>query len=378
MKQIAIKEPTIAELKIQLQEAQIDADSLFKESKSAIVSLIAEASKVKKQGINSNEELKTSGNIVSRINKISSEFHEKRKAVTKIFDYVKNTWISKERDALKTVCEYRDHLMQVNGEYTVTQAKILKDKKDKINKEKNYKIELDSMPIAIEYKYKLALTTEISNIKTNFAKSWANLTPDNFEEKIKILKSYTPKIEYTKLQKYLVFTPSFITNQEVATQIKKYFNFKKFCEEYSIQVRDIRKIYINQIELKREEFKTATPEQLIQNKTKIEEEEFNRRVQENIEQLREEAKLTNATSQIILGAEMLAQSRIQALPGISGRKKIIVELTGKKIDWQSIVELYVKEYGVSDVMFLLDNLAKDQPIIQGIKYQESIININRA
>ncbi len=82
---------------------------------------------------------------------------------------------------------------------------------------------------------------------------------------------------------------------------------------------------------------------------------------------------------ITIEEELIAQSRLQCVGDIQGRRILYATISESGVDWQTIVELYIKTHGPFDLKFLLDNLIKEgQPEITGVVYKETIKNINKA
>ncbi len=369
---------TIAELREQLKSAQEEVNLFFIESAIEVKSLSGQASKVKNKGVNSADDLKLSGSIVSRINKLAKETEVKRMGVTKIYDQVKNDWIAREREFIRPLTELRDHLIKINNTYTSAEVARVTAEKAKIDSEKKKKIERDSMPAAIKHRFRVAIMDEVASVRQGFVKAWASLNLDNFEERLLILRKYKPKMEYERVEKYLQFNVSYLSSEEVLAQVKLHFNYKHFCEQYCNYVNKIKEEYLSKVEDRRSELNTLTPTELAHVSNKIIDDEINKQVEEKLLQKESEQKLKDSTSQVIMDAEIVAQSKLQALDLIPGRKKIGVYLEGDKIDWQTIVEKYIEVNGTADLQFLLENLTKEQPKITGIRYEEELININRA
>ncbi len=371
--------PQSSELRQKLIDAQQETQLFFKELEPELETLAAQASKIKADGVKTKEQLKESSSIVNQIGKKQKEVEEKRKDVTRILDSVKTDWIERERALLAIVTEYKKELEQANNKFVADEDAKLKAEKKKIEDEKNQNIELNSLPAAIKHRHSVALTTEVSSIRTNFALAWAKLTMETFEERVDIMKKYTPKITYDKALKYLEFTPTFIQPEQVEAQVKKFFNFEQFSKEYTDAVLAIKNEYIAKIEEKREELKTQTQQELERKQTEAQENEINIKAKEIADIAKKEEAIKTETATIITNAEIVAQAKMQVLQKTPGRTKRVAYLDGKPIDWQTIVETYIEKNGTIELEFLLENLVKcGEPEIEGVSYQEIVKAVNRA
>lgn len=369
-----------SELRQKLTEAQTETTLFFKELEPELETLAAQASKIKTDGVKTKEQLKESSSIVNQIGKKQKEVEEKRKEVTRILDVVKTDWIERERSLLDKVTEYKKYLEQENNKFVADEAERVAKEKKKIEDEKNRKIEFDSLPAAIRHRYSVALITEVASIRSSFSMAWARLTMDTFEDRVQVMRKYTPKITYEKALTYLEFTPSFIQPEEVEGQIKKHFDFEKFSLDYVKAVTEIKNEYINKIEEKRTELITQTKQENDRKLAEAQQEEINIRAKEiaDLAKKEEEVKIENAT--IVTNAEVLAQAKLQVLKKTPGRTKTVAYLVeGEAVDWQTIVERYIEDNGTAELEFLLDNLVKcGQPDVKGVKYQEIVKAVNRA
>lgn len=370
---------TTTELRQKLQNAQTETTLFFKELEPGLEVLAAQASKIKADGVKNKEQLKESSSIVNQIGKKQKEVEDKRKDVTRILDSVKTNWIEQERALLATVTEYKKYLEQENNRFVADEAKLVAAEKKKIEDEKNRKIELDSLPAAIRHRYSVALTTEVSSIRSNFSMAWAKLTTETFEDRIQIMKKYTPKITYEKALTYLEFTVNFIQPEQVEAQIKKYFDFEKFSKDYAEAVTAIKNEYIGKIEEKRAELLNQTKQENERKQSEAQLEEINRRAKEiaDLAKKEEAVKVENAT--IVTNAEVVAQAKLQVLKKTPGRTKTVAYLTGDEVNWNLVMEKFIEGNGTIELQFILDYMVKcGEPEIKGIGYQEIVKAVNRA
>lgn len=377
MTQQLTTKPTTSELKIQLQEAGTNRVLLWQEATPELETLSLEAAKIESTGVTSKEILKESGSVVARIKGKKKEISEARLKETRILDFVKDDLIERERELLKGVTDHEIALIKINNDYVVAEDARVKAAEKKILDEKNQKIELDSMKVALDHRYSVALTTEVSNMRTNFATSWAGLTKETFESRVNVLKKYTPKIDIEKINKYLEFTPKSIQPEQIEAQIKLYFDFSKFQSDYVAKVTEIRDEYLSKVEEKREELKTQSEAELNQSKAKANEDEISRKVIERLDLQASEEKLNEKIATVKTNAEIHAQGKMQVIKKVSGMRRTVAYIEGE-VDWQSIVEKYIDKNGSLELEFLLDFLAKNgQPKIAGVVYKEVIVNVNR-
>jgi len=332
---------------------------------------------VESTGVTSKDVLKESGSIVARIKSKKKEVSEARLNETRILDFVKDDLIEKEREFLKVVTNHEIALIKINNDYVVAEDAKAKAQEKKIIDEKNQKIELYSMVVALQHRYSVALTTEISKMKTNFATAWAILTNDTFEGKVAVLKKYTPKIDTEKILKYLEFTPKFIQPEQVEAQIKLHFDFVKFQKDYVEKVTKIRDEYLLLVDEKREELKNQSEAELKQVQAKATQDEIDRKVSERLELKISEETLKEKTATIVTNAEIHAQGKLQTIEKVPGMRRMVAYTEGE-VDWQTIVEKYIEKNGILELDFLLDFLAKNnQPKINGVVYKEIVVNVNR-
>ncbi len=371
--------PTTSELRKQLTDAQTETMLFFKEQDPELESLSAEAAKIKNTGITSKEILKESGAIVSRIRSKKKEIETKRMTVTKIIDHVKTDWITNERELVRLITVDEADLVKLNNDYTAEEDRKYKEAQKKILDDKNRKIELDSMVVAIKHRYSNALVDEISTIKSNFSLSWSRLTYDVFDQKVEILKNYKPKIDIEKIMKYLSFETKYLKPEEVESQIKLHFDFAQFQKDYIAKVNEIRLTYIAKIEDKREELKTQSLADLKKKQDEADQAEINRKAQEIADKTKSEEKLKEETATITVQAEIVAQSKSQTLQRVTGRRKTVAHIKEGSVDWQLVLEKYIEFNGHNGLEFLLESLVKNgQPEIAGIEYIETVVNVNRG
>jgi hypothetical protein len=361
-----------------LIQAQDNAVVTFKEAEVDLQLLYTEGSVYLTKGINSDNDMKESSGVIARINKKEKEIDEKRKEVTRILDGVKKKWIERQTDVLRETTELKQELSILNNTYLSEKERKIREEKERIEKEKNINLERQLLPTRFQSCYDRAMSEEASTIRQNMAKSWARLTLDIFEERIKILKSYKPKVDYDKILSYFELNCQYLSYDEVDGYIRKNLDYEKFCQEFDKIFMDIKNPYLLLIDKKREELKTQTENQRIALEEQATNDLINQKAKEiaDRELKRLEAEKQEANKRI--EAELQAQAQLQTIQEVGGRTEWKAYIEGS-VDWNKVMNLYIESNGFEKLEFILNWLCKNgRPDIKGIKYNSTKKVINRV
>lgn len=368
------KTTEISTIRQRLIEEQEKITIVFFEAQSELKLLYTQGSLYQNKGINTDDDSKEVAGIVARINSKQNEIESQRMAYTTILDQHKKDWIEKQRLVTNETTELKKDLIQRNNFYLTEKENKAQKEREKIQKEKDRNIELVTLPDKIANCYKTALTSELSDIRSKMALSWARLTIDVFEDRIKILKSYNHKVTYDKVITYFNIIPEYLKPEEVESAIRAGFNYELFCEEFRTSFIEIKKIYLDRVDEKREELKNQSAKDLLK---KEEEEQKNQdaiKGQEAIDKYKRDQALQVKTAEITIHQELVSQSKANTIKSTKGRTNWEAYIEGD-VDWQKVMELYIESGGSVD--FLLNFLKKDRPEVTGIKYKSSKSVINR-
>lgn len=333
--------------------------------------------KILASGIKSTHELTLSGSLVSEISELRGEFSFARKEQTNLLDLAKKEISSKESEITNDLSDIEMRLTKLNNEYILKLEKKALMQEQKINKEKNERIERQSLVVIIHYRYLYAMQHYLKEIKKGFKSSWNNLTKEDFEQRMTVLRKYNPKIEDAQLNSFLEdISPSFITKEEAIKIIKENFKYEEFKAEYIEKVNHIKRMYLELVEEKKSQlFGTASDESLALLKQKEDAIELEKVYVDNDELVRD---TTEKINDIGVKEELETQHKIQAIERPLGRRSYVAVLSGEKIDWNSIMNFYIEKNGTKKLDFITANLVKNgMPEIEGVKYEEKIINVNR-
>lgn len=164
-----------------------------------------------------------------------------------------------------------------------------------------------------------------------------------------------------------------VVTRVLRTEEEAWIDYEKRHTE-KLVVLELQLIEINDFYIKKQENKIQKIEQNIigeKNKNIARESEL-------IEMMHiSEADKCNHLATIRIQFELEAQSKLQKINKIPGRRKIVAQINKDFVNWQAIVEKYIEDKGFSGLEFLLNNLIADQPEIEGVYYKEIMISVNR-
>jgi len=331
-------------------------------------------------GVKSDVESKLLSTYCANGQKEIKAFAEKRLEATRILDGVKKDMMEIEQATIAELLELIKEATIINNTYASDKARKAQELKDKIEKENNQKVEREILKGRIENCLENAMADELSDIKRKMDLSWASLTADNFEDKIKILKVFKPKVSIDKLLTYFNLSVIHIKQDEVDQLIKERMTlgYIEFCKGFESKFEFIKNEFVNKIDLKRNELKTQSDTDRVKLEQQAEDAAVEERIQLKVDQRLKEAALKQVESNTHIQGEMEMQAKMAGIEDVKGRTVWTAYITGK-VDWAKIVDLYIEEQGADKLEFLLAWLTKNgRPEIEGVTYESTKKVINRS
>jgi hypothetical protein len=365
------------DIKQQLISAQENFVVCIHESEKELKQLYTEGSIFLNKPIEKDSDMETASSVVARITKKHKEIEEQRLSVTRILDSVKSEWIDRQKNLLSETLELKKELSIKNNNYLTEKQLKAQKELEKIELEKNIKIERETIGSRISNCIENALASEISDVSQKMAISWARLTSDIFEERISILKHYKPKVTYDKVLAYIDFNPNYINAEEFDGIVKKIFDYENFCTRFEASFLNIKNIYLSKIDSKREEIKNQSSKEREELEEKTQKELIEQKAKELIAQKEREQNALIEEKNKAIKIEMEHVVVGNSIPTIGGRTNWTAYIEGN-VDWNKLIKLYSDSEGFEKLEFILKWLCKNgRPQIEGIKYESSKIKVNK-
>ncbi len=328
--------------------------------------------------INSEELRKECAAKITEARFLKNQGEELRKSVTRKIDAYKTKWMDIEKEiflpltkAMEGATGAADYYVRVEDEKAEKLKKAIQLEADK----KKQTIELESL---FETNYQTGSTRELMTIKMGIMKAWDSLTINDFEDRIKALQGYKPKVNIDSYNSWFKkeLEPSDFLDEKEILAIRA-----KLQLQYSII--DFERFIITEVQKIKEDLLIKKEDKLTQLKELAKKNTIEQavEVQKNIQTtqdsiIKEQAAAENkiqAESNEVLESKILVhsittQAQVQSVKGIDTgvRRAQAVMILPEGVDWNEVIKHYPFK---ADLDFLLKNLIKvGKPTIKGIKY----------